>query len=384
MPPLSMLAAWVAAVVFLVSIIYFSGVSGRRPETGKPVSHKSETSLAKTIGGAASDSSSTGAAHNSGKVAKPPGNSTDKTGHQGDMRPSGNGVESGRRAESPSAVKSPRQVDSHQTGGPTIPPKPAFSSRDIPQDSPPSRDLLALNKPTPASPGIPRPSAEPVLARAAIVIDDLGLDVGIVQKLLDLPFPVTFSVMPHQTHSAEVAALVHARGGELMLHLPMEPQGYPKKDPGKGALLASMSDEAIRRSVRDALSVSPHFRGVNNHMGSRMTEDSRAMKTVIDEINRHGLFFLDSFTSPRSKGSSVAHELDCPSLKRDIFLDHNASLGSVRSQLSRLIRIARVQGTAVAIGHPHETTLKVLREAAGRFEKNGIRIVPAGELMRKQ
>ncbi|MEN6438413.1 MAG: divergent polysaccharide deacetylase family protein [Syntrophobacter sp.] len=405
-PPLPMLAAWIAAVAVLLSIIYFSGVSGRRPETRKLDTHKPENHIGMTAGRGASEAPAPGAVHDSSqKEPKPAGAVAGKSTHQVDMRQSGeNGSESGRKSEVPGSGKTARQIDAHGPGGngaepgkkpesteparlpagPTIPPKPVFSSRDLPPDPAPSRDLLALNRPTPVRPSVPPPSTQPVLARAAIVIDDLGPDVEVVRKLLSLPFPVTFSVMPFQSHSTEVAELVHSHGGEVMLHLPMEPLGYPKKDPGKGALMASMSEEAIRRGVGDALSASPYFRGVNNHMGSRMTEDARAMKTVIDEVNRRGLFFLDSLTSPRSRGLSAARELNCPSRKRDIFLDHNASLDSVRSQVSRFIRIARLQGTALAIGHPHETTLKALREAAGQFSKNGIKIVPASELMNRQ
>ncbi len=400
-----MLAAWIAAVALLASLIYFSGVSDKRSETRKTDTHKPENHIGMTTG-RGSQAPTPGTAPDSGrKDAKPTGDAAGRSTHQADMHRTGdNGPEPGKKQESagPDRIaphagtrheggNGAESAKKHESGeparlpaGPTIPPKPAFTARDLPPDPAPSRDLLALNKPAPARPSIPPPSTEPVLARAAIVIDDLGPDVEIVRKLLALPFPVTFSVMPFQPHSAEVAELVHSHGGEVMLHLPMEPLEYPKKDPGKGALMASMSEEAIRKGVRDALGVSPHFRGINNHMGSRLTEDARAMKTVVDEINRRGLFFLDSFTSTRSRGLAAARELNCPSRKRDIFLDHNASQDSVRAQMSRFIRIARQQGTALAIGHPHETTLKVLREAAGQFGKNGIRIVPASELMSRQ
>jgi len=400
-----MLAAWIAAVALLASLIYFSGVSDKRSGTRKTDTHKPENHIGMTAG-RGTQAPAPGTAPDSGrKDAKPAGEAARKSTQQADMHRTGdNGPEPGRKPESPGPDRIARHADTRHEGGngaepakkhessepvrlpagPTIPPKPTFTSRDLPPDPAPSRDLLALNKPAPARPSIPPPPTEPVLARAAIVIDDLGPDVEIVRKLLALPFPVTFSVMPFQPHSSEVAELVHSHGGEVMLHLPMEPLGYPKKDPGKGALMASMPEEAIRKGVRDALNISPHFRGINNHMGSRLTEDARAMKTVVDEVNRRGLFFLDSFTSTRSRGLAAAHELNCPSRKRDIFLDHNASLDSVRAQMSRFIRIARQQGTALAIGHPHETTLKVLREAAGQFGKNGIRIVPVSELMSRQ
>jgi uncharacterized protein len=101
---------------------------------------------------------------------------------------------------------------------------------------------------------------------------------------------------------------------------------------------------------------------------------------VLGEVGRRGLFFIDSCTSPASKAYLVARELKIPSLKRDIFLDHNGSPDAVRSQVSRLIRKARIEGTALAIGHPHEATLKVLQGAAEQFREQGIEVVHVKDL----
>jgi hypothetical protein len=213
------------------------------------------------------------------------------------------------------------------------------------------------------------------------VIDDFGQDIEIAKKFVLLPFPVSFSILPYQQHSREIAELIHSYGKEVLLHCPMEPLGYPKVDPGRGALLLSMSEDTIKQNIRNILDNSPYVTGVNNHMGSRMTENAAAMKTVLEEIGRRGLFFIDSYTSPNSKAYQVARELKVPSRRRDIFLDNNAAVDSVRSQVSRLIRKARIEGTALAIGHPREATLKVLQESAEQFREQGIEVVHARDLM---
>jgi polysaccharide deacetylase 2 family uncharacterized protein YibQ len=142
-----------------------------------------------------------------------------------------------------------------------------------------------------------------------------------------------------------------------------------------------MSGDEIRRNIRAAIDTSPYFDGVNNHMGSRMTPDAQIMKTVLSELKRRDLFFIDSMTTNESKGWKVARELKIPTLKRDIFLDDNPSAEAIRSQVARLVKIAKIRGMALAIGHPHKTTLKSLREAAAHFREEGVEIVAAHDLL---
>ncbi len=346
LPPAPLLAAWVMAVLALAGILYFSGSGGRHSR--QPLSQPSPPS----------------GAEQSRKYS--PANIPGKT-------------SSGRT--DPTQAKpsdSIHPVEAGAPSGPVIAPKP-FSSTDLPSEPASSKDLLALGRPAPTAPA-PRPPTAPISGRIAIIIDDFGPDLEIAEEFAALPFAVTFSVLPQLAHSADIARLAGSRGREVILHLPMEPYGYPKMDPGAGALLLSMSENALRRQIGLALDASPNFRGVNNHMGSRMTEDSRAMKIVVEEVNRRGLYFVDSFTSPKSKAFSAAREMKIRTLRRDIFLDHNQSADSIRSQVARLIKIARVKGTALAIGHPHRETLKQLRAASDEFGKQGIKVVAASEL----
>lgn len=249
-------------------------------------------------------------------------------------------------------------------------------------------NLLAAHRPDastrepskPIPPPEPPPSLPPV-ARVAIVIDDFGQNLEIARSFLEIPLNLTFSVLPYQRHSEEIAALAHEHHRQVILHLPMEPRGYPKVNPGKGALLLSMSDAAIQESFRTAMDVSPYFSGINNHMGSHFTENARVMRTVIEEAKKRQLYFIDSYTSPRSVASTMAKEVQLPFLRRDIFLDNQQSENAICSQLRQLRRRAKIQGAALAIGHPHEATLRALRHEAGEFEREKIAVVPAGELL---
>jgi polysaccharide deacetylase 2 family uncharacterized protein YibQ len=234
---------------------------------------------------------------------------------------------------------------------------------------------------TPLEKGVTPPGVGlPKLGKVAIVIDDLGVDLRVAKEFIALPLALTFSVMPRQVHSREIAQMAHERGREVLLHMPMEPHGYPRVNPGPGALLAAMNGSQLRRTLEDALASVPHASGINNHMGSAFTEQVEPLKGMLKELRSRGLYFLDSYTSHNSLACNVAEQVHVPCGRRDIFLDHELTENFVHSQLQRLIREAKIQGVGVAIGHPHNITLKVLRQEAGRFAEERIAVVPLREV----
>ncbi len=174
--------------------------------------------------------------------------------------------------------------------------------------------------------------------------------------------------------------MAHSNHREVILHLPMQPREYPRINPGKGALLLTMSDDTLRRNVRTAIDASPFISGMNNHMGSLFTENAGPMRVVLEELHQRSLYYLDSFTSPKSAGADQARQTRVPFARRDVFLDHTQTEQFVRSQLNELLRKAIVHGTAIAIGHPHDVTYRVLKKEASRFETEKISVVPLGQL----
>jgi hypothetical protein len=234
-------------------------------------------------------------------------------------------------------------------------------------------DLLApANRPAAAAKQRPR---------IAIIIDDLGGDLKAVERATHIPYRLTFSVIPHLRHSRQSAEIANARGYQVMLHLPMEPLNYPREDPGPGAVTADMLLEDVRRLVLRDLAAIPHVRGVNNHMGSRITADPRRMRAVLEAVATTPYFFVDSRTTSASVAFAIARELKVPSAERAVFLDDDEDASAVRSQFRRLIEVARKQGSAIAIGHPHPTTLDVLSEQLPELERAGIDVVFASELV---
>ena len=114
--------------------------------------------------------------------------------------------------------------------------------------------------------------------KIAILIDDIGYDPGALRRLLAIEAPLAFSVLPRIPHSRSSAEAVHRAGREVLLHLPMEPHGYPDRNPGAGLLFASMTAREIRKTLEEDMKSVPHAEGVNNHMGSKFMEEREPLE----------------------------------------------------------------------------------------------------------
>ena len=203
----------------------------------------------------------------------------------------------------------------------------------------------------------------------AFVIDDMGHALAPAKRLAALNMPLTFSILPHSSQAKAVSLLAHDKGLGVMLHLPMEPKGYPGRNPGQGVLLCDMSQEQLLEVLREDMARVPLAAGVNNHMGSSFSLHPELLEPVLLEIKRRGLFYLDSFTSADSQGLATAQRLGLRTGRRDVFLDHQASRKAIDEQMRRLLALAQERGCAVAIGHPHPETIKALEEWAPRLRR---------------
>jgi len=225
----------------------------------------------------------------------------------------------------------------------------------------------------------PKPPAE-ALPKVAIIIDDLGYDRRIAQKFLDLDAGLTFAVLPLAPHTRLIAATIFKKGGELMLHLPMEPLEYPSVDPGPGALLSSMSADDLIAQLRENLSDVPGIKGVNNHMGSKLTAESARLYQVFSVLKQEGLFFIDSRSTAETVGRPSARLFQLPFAERDVFIDHVQDPDMIRLRVKELIQIARKNGEAIGIAHPSKTTLRILEEMLPMLKKE-VQLVPASHVV---
>ena len=217
--------------------------------------------------------------------------------------------------------------------------------------------------------------------KIAIVIDDLGGENKISRELLRWDLPVTFSILPFAPYSKKLAGEAHRKGKEIILHLPMEPRGYPQVHPGEGVLLEEMDEANLLRQLSKDIEAVPYIKGVSNHMGSRLMEDSEKIKIVFSELKRRGLFFLDSRTTPQTIGLQVAQSVGLKATERSIFIDNSSADEDIKQQLERLIQLSLSKGKAIGIGHPHLSTIKSLKEMIPKMREMGIELVPLSGVM---
>ena len=244
----------------------------------------------------------------------------------------------------------------------------------IPIFRPPRLQASALPRVT-----VPRPPAH--RGNVVLILDDVGFDHQPLNAAMAIDANVNFSVLPNAPHGVDFANALHARGFEVLCHLPMEPEGFPRISPGGGAVLTSMSDEEITRTTSANVASVPHARGVNNHMGSRATADRRVMRDVLSSLPA-GMYFIDSRTSGASIGAAVARQMKIPTASRNVFLDDVQTSAGVRQQLELLRRTAEERGVAIGIGHMYPVTIAVLTHEAPRLRAEGFRFIRASEAVR--
>jgi len=255
--------------------------------------------------------------------------------------------------------------------GPRSPSLPLFEEKNHKEITPPQ-------KPGPLSRrSIPWENGLPVVA---IVIDDLGYQRQLALDFIEINAPLTLSFLPQAPFSGELVRKADQKGKETLLHLPMEPKEFPQVDPGPLALLTRMSNGEILNILKNDLEAFPQVVGVNNHMGSRFTENGDKMALVLTMIKKRELFFLDSRTTPNSVVLPLASLLGVRAIQRDIFLDNSQDLDAIREQLELMVRLARERGFAVACAHPYPQTLQVLREKMPEFQQK-VHLVPLSGLL---
>ena len=216
----------------------------------------------------------------------------------------------------------------------------------------------------------------------AIVIDDLGNELAPAERIAEWKEAVAGAVLPQVRWSVASAEALRRGGKEVLLHLPMEPAGYPRVRPGPGLVLRAQTDAEIARTLEDDLATVPGAVGVNNHMGSVATADPRVMRAVVTVLSRRGLFFLDSRTTDATVAEKTAEDASVPAVSRRVFLDDVATEDAIRRQLDELVRRAKLEGDAVAIGHPYAATLAVLEKELPGLAGRGVRLVKVKDLLR--
>ena len=196
--------------------------------------------------------------------------------------------------------------------------------------------------------------------KIAIVIDDVSSQ---AQKdaILAMGYKITMAFFP-PTSGHPDSARIAQNLPFYMIHFPM--QASPKfKSPETHTLNITDSYETIENRVKQLRAWYPNAVYTNNHTGSVFTENEEAMDKLFRALKKYNFIFVDSRTSGKSVAKKYAQKYNMPYIVRNIFIDNEENYQYIQNQLKQAIEIAKKQGYAIAIGHPHSVTLKVLKDS---------------------
>lgn len=218
----------------------------------------------------------------------------------------------------------------------------------------------------------------------AIIIDDMGDSLEVLQEICDLGQPITISILPHSQYAEETARIAHENGLEVMLHLPGESLNHEEGNNSTTGLIKSdMGEEDVRSLVEESLSLVPYIKGVNNHMGSKITQEEPVMRPILDLLKSRDLYFLDSRTTAESIAFDLARKMGLRTAFRNVFLDTTVGVDYSKRKIIDLFKFSQKTGKAIAIGHPFPETLQALRENISLLKKYKVTPVFVSEIISK-
>lgn len=213
----------------------------------------------------------------------------------------------------------------------------------------------------------------------SLIIDDMGNNPDSGIAALELPGDLAYSILPNTPYATLLAEIAHEKGKQVMLHLPMESEHHVRLGPN--GLLLDMPEPDYKAMVYQALQSVPHAVGMNNHMGSLLTQHQQPMQWLMHILLEQKLFFLDSRTTAKTVAQQTAVSMGVKSLRRDVFLDNSRKQEDIHQQFEQLIRLAKRRGYATGIAHPYPETIWVLKQQLPGLEARGVTLVFASDMV---
>lgn len=218
--------------------------------------------------------------------------------------------------------------------------------------------------------------------KIAIIIDDIGNNKDLDLRAINLPGAITLSILPHTPHGKTLAQIAFEKQKEIMLHAPME--SIEDNNLGEGGLTDKMSETEFKNMLERDINSIPHIVGLNNHMGSLLTQNKKAMSWLMASLKENNLYFVDSRTIATSVAADLALKYKINHISRDVFLDHEANTQYTEQAFQKALRISKKTGTSLVIGHPYPSTLDYLENNMHQLQEQGIELVSVSELIRFQ
>ena len=210
-----------------------------------------------------------------------------------------------------------------------------------------------------------------IAGELTIIIDDFGYrNDEVSDGFLSLGANLTFAVIPGHKYSRSFAKKAFERGYEVIVHMPMESH-VSSSGEEVFVLNTDMTSSEIESRMEKVITHLPQAVGMNNHQGSKATENKRVMNVVGSVLKKYEKYFIDSRTTPESIAESMMMSLGVHTTNRDVFLDNEADSYLINKQLDQLISTAQHKGSAIGVGHARPMTLQVLQKRIPELKKAG-------------
>ncbi len=215
--------------------------------------------------------------------------------------------------------------------------------------------------------------------RIGLILSGIGLsDADSRTAISTLPPAVDLAFSAYTDTPGPLADLARERGHELLLSLPMEPEGYPVNDEGPRALLTGAAPADNARNLEWALTRLEGYVGVtgasDGMQGERFAGMAEPFGDVARELTARGLLYIDARpdapATPGLAGRSV-----------DVVLDQSPARAAIEAQLAKLERLARDNGAALGLaGLPRPVVIETIAAWARTLEAHGAVLAPVSAL----
>ncbi len=217
--------------------------------------------------------------------------------------------------------------------------------------------------------------------RIAIVVGGLGLSqTGTQHAIRTLPEEITLGFAASGNSLQRWLQEARREGHEVVLQVPFEPFNYPQTDPGPHTLVVEDGTKQNLEDLHWALSRITNYTGVMNFMGGRFLADPDATEPIMRDLARRGVLFLDDGTSARSVTGPLASAVGIPYAAADMVVDASTNHGDILKKLDDVERIARRNGSAIAVASAFDTSVNAIAAWANEAKARGIEIVAVSAL----
>ncbi len=219
------------------------------------------------------------------------------------------------------------------------------------------------------------------IPKIAILLGGMGLNTSLTGRAIkELPGEVTFAFAPYGNGLQKQINQARVAGHEIMLHLPMEPFGYPSVNPGPRTLLASAPSAENMRNLHWHMSRFSGYIGITNYLGAKFASEGEAIAPVLRELNARGLVFLENGAADQSMAEAIGQVIDLQVRQTHAVIDSQLSFAAISEALHGLEKTAREQGRVIGFGTSLAVTIEAVAKWAEGLPERGVMLVPVSAM----